>query len=45
VLETLAQGLGIPAQQQRTAMHGLRAGGVVVQNNDFEPICHGTIVP
>jgi hypothetical protein len=26
-------------------MHGLRAGGVVVQNNDFEPICHGTIVP
>jgi hypothetical protein len=35
----------IPAQQQRTAVQGLGSGGVVVQHDDFAPLCHGTIVP
>ena len=35
----------IPTQQQGTAVHGLGAGGVVVEHDDFEPVCHGTIVP
>lgn len=39
--QTTAQGFHIPAQQQRTAMHRLRAGGVVVDHHYL----HGTIVP
>ena len=39
--QTTAQSLNIPAQQQRTAMHRLRAGGVVVDHHNL----HGTIVP
>ena len=39
--QTTAQGVHIPAQQQRTAMHRLRAGGVVVDHHNL----HGTIVP
>jgi hypothetical protein len=26
-------------------MQGLGSGGVVVQYDDFAPLCHGTIVP
>ena len=36
-----AQGVDIPAQQQRAAVHRLRAGGIVVNDHNL----HGTIVP
>ena len=39
--QTTAQGFHIPAQQEQTAMHRLRAGGVVVDHHNL----HGTIVP
>ena len=39
--QPLSQRLHIPAQQQRTAVHRLRAGGVVVNHHNL----HGTIVP
>jgi len=35
----------IPAQQQRCAVHRLGSGGIVVDHDDLEPLCHGTIVP
>ena len=35
----------IPAQQQRRAVNGLGSGGIVVEHDDLEPLCHGTIVP
>jgi hypothetical protein len=37
---------GIPAQQQRAAVQGLGAGGVIVEDDDLEGNGgHGTIVP
>jgi hypothetical protein len=36
-----AQAIDIPTQQQRTAVHRLRAGGIVVNDHNL----HGTIVP
>jgi len=35
----------IPGQQQRCAVHRLGSGGIVVDHDDLEPLCHGTIVP
>jgi len=26
-------------------VHGLGSGGIVVEHDDLEPLCHGTIVP
>ena len=53
--QALAQAGGVPAQQQRAAVHRLGAGGIVVENNDlegprlggpgFRGLSHGTIVP
>ena len=49
VTQALQQGGVIPAQQQRAAMHGLRAGGVVIEDDDLgwrqARVLHGTIVP
>ena len=53
--QALAQAGGVPAQQQRAAVHRLGAGGIVVKHDDlegarlggpgFRGLSHGTIVP
>jgi hypothetical protein len=43
--QALPQAGRIPTQQQRTAVHRLRSGGIVVDHDDFQPHGHGTIVP
>ena len=45
VPQPLQQGGLIPLQQQGTAVHRLRSGGVVIEDDDFEATGHGTIVP
>jgi hypothetical protein len=43
--QTLEQAGPIPLQQQRTAVHRLGSGGVVIEDDDLEATGHGTIVP
>jgi len=45
VAQASSQARRIPAQQERCAVHRLGSSGIVVDHDDLEPLCHGTIVP
>ena len=41
----MTQAVLVPTQQQGTAVHRLRSRRIVIEDQDLDPLSHGTIVP